>query len=252
MLHNFYYICNMKCLNCNSETTKWGLKYRKYCNISCQRQYESSSRKKSYKPRICKVCLNAFMPVSIRNIHCSKACKIKADMLKQSHKPKTKTCQFCKNEFKPYTSLDKFCSANCRVANVKSKRTWNWTPEMTNKILGKNNPCYRNGQSVRGAKRDSSGLRLFFRNRDEYKQDFIEKNGGLWCEKCGNPSLRLEAHHIIYRSEKPKHEHLHSKQNILLLCVPCHNWYHKSKSHRNQIVIDRGLNLLFGDDVLDK
>lgn len=242
----------MNCKNCGAITPKWGNYHKKYCDIKCKRKYEYSSCKKSYKPRICEVCLNAFVPVSIVNMHCSKACKAKADMLKRSHKPKTKTCQFCKNEFKPYTSLDKFCSANCRVANVKSKRKWNWSPEMTSKRLGENNPCYRNGQNVRGAKKDSSGLRLFFKNRDEYKRNFVEKNGALWCEKCGLPSTKLEAHHIIYRSEKPRHEHLHSKENIILLCVPCHNWFHKSKSNRNDLVLERKLHLLFGSDILNK
>jgi 5-methylcytosine-specific restriction endonuclease McrA len=135
---------------------------------------------------------------------------------------------------------------------MKSKRAWRWSKESVNKITGKNNPCYRNGESMRSVKKDATGLKLFFKNRNEYKASLIDKNGSLWCERCGSTSSKLEAHHIIYRSEKPRHKHLHSKENIILLCVPCHNWFHKSKSNRNELVLERKLNLLFGDSVLDK
>lgn len=200
----------------------------------------------------CKICGTSFMPKSIKSAYCSDGCAYQAELSRRSKKPKTKKCSFCKKEFAPYTSLDKFCSANCRVNNVKSRRKRNWTSEQVSKRTGKNNPCYRNGLRCSDVSVDGTGIRLFHANRDEYKREFIEKNGCLWCEKCGDSNAKLEAHHIIYRSEKPAHAHLHSKQNILLVCVKCHNWFHKSKSNRNSLVEERRLHLLFGNDVLDK
>lgn len=135
---------------------------------------------------------------------------------------------------------------------MKSKRKRRWTKEQTESSVGEKNPCYRSGMYAQSTKKDNSGMRLFFKNRDEYKSDLVKENGVLWCERCGSTNPKLEAHHIVYRSEKPKHPSLHSKENIYLVCVPCHNWLHKSKSNRNELVIKRNLASLFGDDILDK
>lgn len=167
-------------------------------------------------------------------------------------KPKQKKCRMCSCEFTPYTSLDKFCSSTCRINHQKSLRSRNWSIEKVEGIKGVNNPCFRSGMYAISTKKNATGLRTFFKNRDEYREELIDKHGYLLCEKCGISSAKFEAHHIVYRSEKPAHEHLHSKQNILNLCVKCHNWYHLKKENRNEIVNERRLDLLFGNDILDK
>jgi hypothetical protein len=149
--------------------------------------------------------------------------------------------------------LDKFCSANCRVLNQKAKRKFNWTPEQLAKRMGDKNPGFRNGMYARTTKRTSTGNRLFFRNRDEIKQGMIDDVGYVHCEHCKTSSTyQFEAHHIIYRSEKPLHPNLNDKPNILILCMQCHNDFHKSKGMRNELVVSRGLDKIFGADVLDK
>ena len=166
---------------------------------------------------------------------------------------KNKECKFCETSFKPYTTLDKFCSSKCRINNQKSKRSSNWSEEKAKKITGKNNPAYRNGMYCRSNKKTAIGEREFIRNSKELKQEMINDFGYIHCQECKiNNSLRFETHHIIYRSEKPLHENLHKKQNLIVLCIQCHNEYHKHKSKRNKLVEDRNLNILFGDDVLNK
>lgn len=98
----------------------------------------------------------------------------------------------------------------------------------------------------------AKGNELSQRDRDSYKQDLIDKEGFLYCERCKVSGTRFEVHHLIYRSEKPKHEYLHDKINLINVCVKCHNWFHNNKSNRNQIVRERELNKYFGEDVLDK
>jgi hypothetical protein len=208
--------------------------------------------KKVFVAKKCVNCSLEFYPKSSLGKYCSQYCKIKSETNKRSNKPTIKVCNHCKKEFAPYTSLDKFCSANCRVDNLKSKRTKNWNKESVEKIKGKGNPCYRNGYSSQGTRMNAVGLREFQKNREQYINEIKEKYGFIFCERCKRSDLKLEAHHIIFRSEKPYHEHLHSKVNITMVCVSCHNWYHKVKSNRDQLVIDRELNKYFGDDVLDK
>jgi hypothetical protein len=237
----------MKCKNCQKQTPIWGKSYKKYCNIKCQRDFENKSSKKTYTELNCVICNKSFMPISSVNKYCSSHCKYLSELQSRSKKPKTKDCKFCNNEFVPYTSLDKFCSANCRINNLKSKRTRNWNKESVEKRKGKNNPAFKHGQKF-----DGVGMRLFLKNRDEYRRLLIENHGYLFCEVCGKTNTRFEAHHIIYRSEKPKHEYLHDKRNIINLCVPCHNWFHSKKANRNELVKKRELHLLFGNDVLDK
>lgn len=52
-------------------------------------------------------------------------------------------------------------------------------------------------------------------------------------------------HHIVYRSEAPKHENLHNKRNVIKLCNECHSNYHNRKDNRKHLVIERKLWELF-------
>ena len=225
----------------------------KYCSEKCHREYWDKKNKKVFAYKKCDMCGKDFMPVSSLNKYCSMGCKREADTLKRSNKPYTKKCKFCGVEFMPYTSLTKFCSANCRIDYIKSQRKRNWNPEKANAITGTANPAYRNGDYQRNVKRSSAGLRLFMKNAKEIEHCMIEDLGYIYCEQCGtSKSLRFERHHIIYRSEKPNHINLHDKENILIVCIKCHNELHKHKGLRNTIVESRKLNELFGNDVLNK
>lgn len=201
----------------------------------------------------CAYCKSQFTPKIKTMVYCSKTCKAKNDVKKRSNKPLSKQCQCCTKEFTPYTSLDKFCSANCRVENQKSKRSRRWNAESTSKILGANNPAYRNGMYSRGTKKVSNGEKLFLRTRNLMREKMINDFGYIFCERCGTTtSYQFEMHHIIYRSEKPNHEHLHNKLNLINLCIECHNWYHKAKANRNELVEERKLYELFGEDVRNR
>jgi hypothetical protein len=198
----------------------------------------------------CPCCSIEFIPKSKLAKYCTKKCKDKVSQELRSKKPKTKTCSHCNSQFTPYTSLDKFCSANCRVENQKSKRSRRWNPEATAKRIGESNPAYRNGMYARETTKTADGNRLFLKNRNELKQDMIDKNGYLFCEHCkATNTCQFETHHIIYRSEKPNHKHLHDKRNLILLCIKCHNDYHKSKLMREHLIKERNLIDLFGSDI---
>lgn len=83
----------------------------------------------------------------------------------------------------------------------------------------------------------------------------IEDVGYTYCEICGKTG-RVQGHHLIFRSEKPKHPFLHDKRNKVLVCgtdtTGCHGDAHRDKGWRNEIVEERKLYLLFGEDVRNK
>lgn len=237
----------INCLFCGKENNN-----KKYCNLVCKRSYESKISKIHFDDKSCIICNKVFTPKSKSHIACSKPCWSKYYISINQTKPQTKACKQCNSEFKPYTSLDKFCSANCRVENVKSKRKSRWSEESVKKRMGQNNPAYKHGLRAHGLVPDSTGLRLFRSNRKEITENQFNKYGYNFCEDCKRSGVKLEGHHIVYRSEKPKHDKLHDKNNIILLCVPCHNKYHNIKSTRNELVTSRKLYLMFGNDILDK
>ncbi len=240
----------MKCLNCKKPTGKWGDRNKLYCDINCRDMYYAKKNKKYHKEKKCKICGKEFKPKSTINTYCSFKCGYQAELLKRSKKPLTKKCKYCKKEFKPYTSLDKFCSANCRVNEQKSKRKRNWGIGKSKGIEGVKNPAYRNGNYTRGAKQTAIGQRLFIKNANIIKQNLINERGCIYCEDCGlTTSIKYESHHIIFRSEKPLHKNLHDKENIIILCIDCHNEFHKHKSIRNYLVRGRKLNEIFGNDI---
>jgi DNA-directed RNA polymerase subunit RPC12/RpoP len=70
------------------------------------------------------------------------------------------------------------------------------------------------------------------------------------CQHCSiSNSLRRENHHLIFRSEAPKHKNIHNIRNILFVCIKCHNEFHKNNSIRKQYIIDRKLWELFPEYV---
>lgn len=201
----------------------------------------------------CKICETEFVPKTSVHKCCSLKCKKRNDQELKSKKPKTKICGMCKVEFKPYTSLDKFCSANCRVENQKSKRSRRWSSESTEKRIGINNPAYRNGMYTRTSEKTAEGHRLFLKVRNGMRERMKNDYGYIFCERCGTTSTyQFEMHHVVYRSEKPNHPHLHDERNLINLCMECHNWYHKAKENRSILVETRKLYELFGEDVRNK
>ena len=243
----------MKCLNCKTPTTKWGDRHKLYCNVKCRDLYYSKKNKKHYKEKRCEICNKEFKPNNIRGKCCSRKCSRQAYLLAIRKKPFIKKCQYCEKEFKPYTSLDKFCSANCRIANQKSKRKWNWSKKSCNNRTGKLNPAYKNGDRVRTKKTSAIEHRKYLRIRNKIRQAKIEKYGFLFCDRCEtNNSYQWEMHHLIYKSEKPKHKYLHNERNLIDLCMKCHNWFHQKKDRRNYLIKERNLIALFGNDILSK
>jgi hypothetical protein len=203
--------------------------------------------------RECKICGSVFLPKIYRQKYCCYRCGVKAEIKKRCKKPKFKNCQLCGKQFEPYNSLDKYCSSECRIGNLKAKRSYNYTPEKCAKILGDKNPAYRNGMYVRSAKRQYKGNSKFIKTSREMKSAMKEHYGYLFCEHCNtSTSPRWETHHIIYRSEKPRHPNLHDKDNLIIVCIMCHNDFHKHKGMRDNLVKSRGLDKIFGVDVLDK
>ncbi len=100
-------------------------------------------------------------------------------------------------------------------------------------------------------KKSAINERIFIKASKELKQSMIDEQGYIKCNICGvTNSIKYETHHIIFRSEKPNHPNLHDKQNLMVLCIQCHNDFHKHKALRQPIVINRGLNVLFGSDIL--
>jgi len=161
--------------------------------------------------------------------------KYRDKVLKQKkesyRKGKKYKCIFCKKEFQRanWYPVGKYCSRTCFELDMRNKRK------------GKGNPAYRNGMRVQGVYTVKH-----LRACRKYRNEFLKKHNYLYCEFCGvNQSLRFETHHIIWASEKPGHKNLHNKKNLILLCIKCHNNFHKNKKLRNELVKKRKLDKLF-------
>lgn len=233
------------CKACNAEF-KPKTKFNRFCSFACLRKSEK-------KPKVecaCTVCGKLYLRSGASSKYCSDSCRRSARKVQERKPLPNKECSYCGVSYKPYRNSDKFCSTECRVNNMKSTRKFNWTKEGIEKRKGVLNPAYKHGLACRGVKKSAIGLRTFQKNRNEMKSQMKDEFGYLFCEYCGHTTNRIEAHHIIFRSEKPNHANLHDKPNILLVCVPCHNKFHNYKSLRDSIVISRGLNVIFGDDVI--
>lgn len=253
----FFIMKTKKCNVCKKSfpaTFEYFHKNKSSLRPACKK-CENNKKRILIKPKECIYCGGSFTPKNRFQKYCSPHCAYKADREKISLKPKNKRCAVCNKLFTPYTSMSKYCSAECRIENMKSKRIQGrrWSADSIERRMGKNNPSYRNGLYVRGRSKSHVGEKVFLKNIHEIKNNMIDERGHLYCQNCNTSvSLRFEGHHIVYRSEKPNHPNLHIKKNLIVLCIKCHNEFHKHKKYRNKIVEDRNLDEIFGHDVLNK
>lgn len=149
-------------------------------------------------------------------------------MYKNKKPIKPRKCVVCSTEYTPKNGIQKVCSAKCAWKIAKPKK-----------------PSKPIKKKVTDHDKEFMEVKHWLRDAQ------IEERGHTYCEVCFKPCM-VDCHHIIFRSEKPKHEHLNNKKNLILLCRKHHAWFHAVKGRRNVIVQERGLHKLFGDDVLDK
>jgi len=148
---------------------------------------------------------------------------------------KQKKCanESCEKLFTPYRTIDKYCCYSCSQANAKPKvfkpivkREYNFEDEIEKSEFEKE----------------------FSEAKEKLREKIEREKGRLSCEKCDTESsIRFSVHHIIYRSEKPKHPQLNNLLNLIFLCFECHNWFHAVKSRRSYLVKERNLFSLFGE-----
>lgn len=205
------------------------------------------------KIKTCGICQASFIPHSSLQKFCSYDCQKKhGKLIRYKPKPLSKVCKVCKKTFLPYTSLDKFCSSACRVDSVKMKRKYNHTEKTCTNRTGVSNPAYKHGLRMRGSVQDATGVRLYYKSKESLRSGIASEKGHLFCQRCEINKGPFETHHIIYRSEKPKHPKLHDKINLILLCVKCHNFYHNKKANRLPLIEERKLTEVFGPEILNK
>lgn len=146
-------------------------------------------------------------------------------------------CVYCSNEFKSYNKSKVVCSDKWYRERMSVNRLW------------EKNPAYRNWVYTKWWDKVNIHQfkeRSFTKICKVMNNEMLEKYWYRFCECCWiNQSLRWEHHHIVFRSEKPRHEHLHDRVNIINLCIKCHNEFHKNKSKRDPLMIERWLDKIF-------
>lgn len=202
----------------------------------------------------CVVCEKLFLQYHTLQKTCSFVCtKIRKSQLNKIYKAKQKekywytpttiykkVCDLCWKDYETTYKHQKKCSRKCFSEEQKVTRKW------------KNNPAYRNWKFVdwdkwENRKEFNHKNREFQRNAKKILQRQLDTVWYSYCEHCNSSqSWRWETHHIVYRSEKPKHEYLHDERNLIRLCITCHNEFHKHKASRKELVEKRKLVELFG------
>ena len=90
-------------------------------------------------------------------------------------------------------------------------------------------------------------------NRQQLIDNMNNEQGFISCQYCNvSNAFQFHCHHIIFKSEKPKHEFINHPVNLIILCSNCHEDFHNDKSIRNDIVEARRLDEIFGNDVKNK
>lgn len=191
--------------------------------------------KKYYTIKKCKVCgIDSDKPFPYFTYGRCAPCMYAKNKEYLLSRKKLKPCKVCKKEFFQTNTMQGYCSNKCLGVVFKEKRK------------GKNNPAYRNGTRVAGKKQTPNKDHIFHKNSKIIRLEMKEKVGHIYCQVCNQTnSLQWETHHIIYRSEAPKHPNLHNPRNLILCCIKCHNAFHADKFSRTSLVHERKLWELF-------
>lgn len=160
----------------------------------------------------------------------------------------------CSNRFRKFKSTDKYCSYSCAVKNTKPlKKTpikpSGWTPESISDKTKDKIEKYKKRLEERKKKYgvQSEFEKAFAKAKKVVIKRVFDKFGKLRCEKCKTTrSIQFSTHHIVFRSERPKHPELNNPKNLIYLCFDCHEGYHKDKKSRNDLIKERNLTELFG------
>jgi 5-methylcytosine-specific restriction endonuclease McrA len=170
--------------------------------------------------------------------------------------PKEKNCANpdCDKSFLPYKTTDKYCSFSCASKFAKPLKRTPLKPRTTflqNKTLEERKSMANKGEYYKTnkerKKKESAFEKEFTKKKAEVKKNVIKEHGKLVCEKCGTDhSIQFSVHHIIFRSERPKHPMLNHLLNLIFLCYDCHTGFHRVKSSRHYLIVRRKLWTLFG------
>lgn len=228
---------NINCKNCGKSfyISKSRFGKKKYCSRKCAKEDNYGFVPRTKKCTICGKEFEITKSIEVNKKTCSYECWKENNRRISQKRSKEKEIGICIECGKEYERLKHYKSQQtCRDCLNKRLK----------KRTGKNNPSYRNGDYQKGVK--TGNRNTGNKQCAKYKEDFIEKHGYIFCEKCKiSNSPRFEVHHIIFRSEAPNHRNLHHKDNLILCCIQCHNDFHKKKSNRNEIVKERELWKLF-------
>jgi len=88
------------------------------------------------------------------------------------------------------------------------------------------------------------------KNMQKIRENQIDKYWYTFCEYCWINNWVFSVHHIVYRSEAPRHNRLHDLRNLIICCWNCHRTFHDRKSNRNEIVKKRWLEKLFNKSLI--
>lgn len=180
---------------------------------------------------------------------------------------KNGTCQNCGGAFTYYAGAyrgfpKRFCSrpcyfqdrrkkatktcSECKAKFFKGKISWNakvcgrecYAKRRARLYGGKNHPRHAHGERVHQGQRETV----------QYRNEVVALNGYELCEECGRSNAApYQVHHIVYRSEAPRHPNLHNARNLILICAACHGFFHRNKANREGLVKKRRLYELFPD-----
>lgn len=148
-------------------------------------------------------------------------------------------CEICKDEYIKRTESHATCpKKECRKLYSKRRMkilNWKQAAEM----------------KERSEKTSAKEFKITTVIKAAIIHDMIRDFWKTYCEICGpsKPVENLQLHHIIFRSEVPRHPQKHSRINTILLHPECHMWLHEKKSNRDSIIRKRKLWEIFPEKI---
>lgn len=138
------------------------------------------------------------------------------------------SCIFCNKQIyrRPHQikSGAVYCSLSCFNKNKRKNKIQTFCPICNKEIFGKSKTCSRTCSN-----KNRTGITYDRQNkynkefRSKEIKNFLCKERGGFCEKCGNENYNiLQIHHILERSKGGTDE----LSNLLVLCPNCHMTEH--------------------------
>jgi len=193
--------------------------------------------------KICEHCTNTFNTNKKNKVYCSSTCRLKEKSEREKRRHIANINEIHERKRLYYLENKERILPQMKIRYLEKRdELLEYSKEWIKKNRDKR---LEYGRRYRKRYPNGPFTTLASKRTKEYRNKIVSECGNFNCEHCGSLEKRIECHHIVHRAESVESEELHADSNLIGLCPRCHKAFHHGKISRDELIEQRGLEVLF-------